>query len=133
MGLAMKRAGPANIEVAGTAARTRLVSQAQKLGAVDVKRALPAEEAVSARMVIVGTPVMTAKRCSRRSRGAGPGTMVTDTGSTKGEVMRWANGCCPRPLDYVGGHPMAGKETRACRRGPGICSDGRSWVIVPSR
>lgn len=38
------------------------------------------------------------------------GTIVTDVASTKTQVMAWADELLPRTVDFVGGHPMAGKE-----------------------
>ena len=40
--------------------------------------------------------------------------IVTDTASTKGDVLGWAAEIFPREIHFVGGHPMAGK-TRALR------------------
>ena len=37
------------------------------------------------------------------------GTTVTDVGSTKAEVIQWADEIFPAGIDFVGGHPMAGK------------------------
>jgi prephenate dehydrogenase len=37
------------------------------------------------------------------------GAIVTDTTSTKREVMRWAKELLPTTVSFIGGHPMAGK------------------------
>lgn len=39
------------------------------------------------------------------------GTVVTDTGSTKREVLAWAEEYLPPGVAFVGGHPMAGRLT----------------------
>ncbi len=36
--------------------------------------------------------------------------VVTDVASTKAAVMQWAAELLPRNVDFIGGHPMAGKE-----------------------
>jgi prephenate dehydrogenase len=36
--------------------------------------------------------------------------VVTDTASTKAEVLAWARELLPATIDFVGGHPMAGRE-----------------------
>lgn len=40
----------------------------------------------------------------------GPGTIVTDAGSTKREICRVAREALPDNIAFVGGHPMAGSE-----------------------
>ena len=37
--------------------------------------------------------------------------IVTDTGSTKAQVMEWAQEYLPPTVNFIGGHPMTGKET----------------------
>ena len=39
-----------------------------------------------------------------------PGTIVTDVGSTKKQVMDWAAENLPRHVSFVGSHPMTGSE-----------------------
>jgi prephenate dehydrogenase len=60
------------------------------------------------------------------------GAVVTDTASTKGTVMRWAEAELPRSVHFVGGHPMAGKETMGLHNAEETLFDGRPYVIVPS-
>jgi len=38
-------------------------------------------------------------------------TIVTDVGSTKAEVIRWAAESLPKTTRFIGAHPMTGKET----------------------
>lgn len=38
------------------------------------------------------------------------GAVVTDVGSTKSQVMKWAAGLLPEHVSFVGSHPMAGRE-----------------------
>ncbi len=39
-----------------------------------------------------------------------PQTLVTDVGSTKTQVMQWADALLPQYVDFIGSHPMAGSE-----------------------
>jgi prephenate dehydrogenase len=52
--------------------------------------------------------------------------------STKGEVMRWAREKLPRGVHFVGGHPMAGKETMGIDAADAELFRDRTWVIAPS-
>ena len=41
---------------------------------------------------------------------AAQGVVVTDTCSTKADVLQWATELLPESAHFVGGHPMAGRE-----------------------
>lgn len=40
-----------------------------------------------------------------------PGTIVTDTASSKADVLEWARTLLPETVEFVGGHPLAGIES----------------------
>lgn len=64
-------------------------------------------------MVILATPVCTFEGLFRDMADALPdGCVVTDVGSTKVQVHRWASQYLPRRVHFVGSHPMAGSEQR---------------------
>ena len=64
-------------------------------------------------IVILATPICTFERDFGEIRGALPaGCIVTDVGSTKGLVHRWAEKILPKNVYYVGSHPIAGSEQR---------------------
>jgi prephenate dehydrogenase len=63
-------------------------------------------------LVIIATPVLTVKEIfSRIAPHLPSGCIVTDTGSTKVQVMKWAKEMLPPTVHFIGGHPMAGRET----------------------
>lgn len=112
LGLALKEAKGAGIEVVGFSRRSETVARAKERGAVD-KAASSLESAVSeVDVVVVATPVMAIKEIFERvASHLPPGCIVTDIGSTKTRVMQWADEYLPSSASFVGGHPMAGKET----------------------
>jgi prephenate dehydrogenase len=55
-----------------------------------------------------------------------PGATVTDTASTKGLLARTAR---EAGVPYVGGHPMAGRETSGFGAADAALFRGRPWVI----
>jgi prephenate dehydrogenase len=57
------------------------------------------------------------------------GATVTDVGSTKAAIVEAANRA---GLSFVGGHPMAGRETTGVESADGELFVHRPWVIVPS-
>ena len=59
-----------------------------------------------------------------------PGTLVTDAGSTKCAIVDLARQTLTR-AQFLGGHPMAGKEARgALAADPGLFR-GRTWILTP--
>lgn len=133
MGLAIKRAEPVNTEVMGYDRDAGAAGQALKYGAVQ-KLADSAEEAVKdAAMVIVCTPILNIRRVFEAiAPHLRSNAVVTDTASTKGEVLRWARALLPDHVHFVGGHPMAGKEKSGPEAAEESLFDGRPYVIVPS-
>jgi prephenate dehydrogenase len=57
------------------------------------------------------------------------GPIVTDVASTKGALLERARAA---GLRYVGGHPMAGKETSGYTAADATLFRDRPWVVVPS-
>ncbi len=58
--------------------------------------------------------------------------VVTDTGSTKAEVLRWAAETLPDSVSFVGGHPMAGRTASGPAAADGALFEGARWVLIPS-
>jgi prephenate dehydrogenase len=59
-----------------------------------------------------------------------PGTLVTDAGSTKCEIVDLARQTLTR-AQFLGGHPMAGKETRGASAADPDLFRGRTWILTP--
>jgi prephenate dehydrogenase len=59
-----------------------------------------------------------------------PGALVTDAGSTKCEIVDLARQCITR-AQFLGGHPMAGKEKRGAAVAEGGLFRDRTWALTP--
>jgi len=59
-----------------------------------------------------------------------PGALVTDAGSTKCEIVDLARQQISRG-QFLGGHPMAGKEKRGASAADGALFRNRTWVLTP--
>src|SRR5262249_3892472 len=59
-----------------------------------------------------------------------PGALVTDAGSTKCQIVDLARHCITR-AQFLGGHPMAGKETRGASSAEADIFRNRTWVLTP--
>jgi prephenate dehydrogenase len=116
IGLALKRANWRKAEVVGYARRQETGTLALKSGAVD-KIELDVRKAVkSADIVIIATPVLTIKDVFLQiAPELSDGRVVTDTASTKVQIMQWAEDLLPSGTNFVGGHPMAGKEIQGIK------------------
>lgn len=67
----------------------------------------------SSEFIIVCTPVDTLRGFLRKiDLYARPGTVVTDVGSVKGDIVRWAAKQKFKNIEFVGAHPMAGSHER---------------------
>ena len=58
-----------------------------------------------------------------------PDAVVTDVASTKAAIVGRAE---TLGLRFVGGHPMAGRETRGFAAAQADLFEGRPWVVVPA-
>ena len=61
----------------------------------------------------------------------GPGTLVTDTGSTKRAIVAEAAAVAPH-LAFVGGHPLAGAARGGIEASRVDLFERRPWVLTPS-
>jgi prephenate dehydrogenase len=133
IGLALKRAGLKDVEIAGVARSRETVSKARKLGAIDVDGRLPAEAVRGARLVIIASPILTFPLIMDEIAPAlEEGAVVTDAASTKSTVARWAKEKLPAHAHFVGGHPMAGKEFSGIDHAEADLFQGKPWVVCPS-
>ena len=60
-----------------------------------------------------------------------PGALVTDAGSTKVQICEQARQSLP-PRQFLGAHPLAGKEKRGAREADADLFVGRPYVLTPS-
>lgn len=133
IGLALKRGEAGEFQVAGCARTRDTVQRAKKMGAIDVEAHGAAEAARGARLVIVASPIMTVRGVFEQIAPVlVEGAVVTDVASTKAGVARLAAELLPAHAQFVGGHPMAGKERQGIDEADGELFRGKPWVIAPS-
>jgi len=61
-----------------------------------------------------------------------PETLVTDAGSTKGSIVACADASLTR-CQFLGGHPLAGKEVRGVENADPDLFRGRTYILTPRR
>jgi prephenate dehydrogenase len=112
IGLALRQGKRSSWEVVGHSRRTETVARALTIGAIDRGETNVKDAAGQAELLIIATPVLMVKEIfSTVAPLLRPGCIVTDTASTKTQVMKWAQEILPRRVNFIGGHPMAGRET----------------------
>jgi len=127
-GLALKRAGFTGA-VLGVSSE-RALSDAVAAGAID--RGLPLTEAAAQADLVflsqsIGRILDTIRHLDPLLKA---GALVTDAGSTKTEIVDLARQVIRRG-QFLGGHPMAGKETRGAAAADPDLFRNRTWVLTP--
>lgn len=59
-----------------------------------------------------------------------PGALVTDVGGIKGAIMDGA-AALPESVDFIGSHPMAGRETSGVESADAAIFAGAHYIITP--
>jgi prephenate dehydrogenase len=133
IGLALKAARLPQVEVVGFDLDRGAAAEAKRLGAVDRNAPNLPEVVRDAKMVIIATPPLAVSSVMQEiSEHLVEGAVVTDTASTKVEVRRYAQEFLPEHVSYVGGHPMAGKETSGPKNADAALFNGATYCVIPS-
>ncbi len=134
IGLGLKKADKSDCEVVGYVRRPEAASLAVNMDMVDRVETSLEDTVKKAEMVIVATPVLVIKEILSQISGSLPhGCIVTDTASTKVQVMKWAEDLLPPTVDFVGGHPMAGKETYGMKAAEADLFQGSVYCLTPAK
>ena len=127
-GLALRQAGFIG-PILGVSSE-RALADAVAVGAID-RGATLAEAAGQAELVFlsqsIGRILDTLRHLDPLLR---PGALVTDAGSTKNEIVDHARQFIRRG-QFLGGHPMAGKELRGAAAAEAGLFQGCTWVLTP--
>ena len=130
--LALRQAGAVD-RVTGVGRSRRNLDQALRLGiideiATDLKQALQGAD-----LVLLAMPVgQTGRILAQIEPHLGPGTVVTDAGSTKGDVVAAARSSFGAALArFVPAHPIAGAEASGAGAANAGLYRGRQVVLTP--
>jgi prephenate dehydrogenase len=128
-GLALRAAGFTGRIVGVSSPGT--VDDAIGCGAIDSGATL--EEAASAcDLIYIAQPISIIKdTLIQLGKLASENCLVTDVGSTKSEITEIASRLLPR-LRFLGGHPMAGKESRGVQSASAELFRGRPYILTPT-
>lgn len=110
--LAQKQAGAVR-QVAGVGRTASSLARAKELGIIDVMNTSAAEAVQDADLILIAAPVaQTEAILASIQPHLQPGTVVTDAGSTKTDVVAAARKALGEKIaQFVPGHPIAGRES----------------------
>lgn len=129
LGLALR---DPTLDIIGWDTSRNSVSRALKMGAIDADGKTLAASVESSDLVVLATPLLALPEVMKEMASAlPPDATVTDTGSTKGVVMDWAETYLPG-INFVGGHPMAGKEVPGVDNAEANLFKGATYCVCPS-
>ncbi len=132
LALALRNSQLLNLEVVGTDSSGGARSGAQRSGAFHRMENRLLNAVDGADIVVLATPIVAMKELLEV---IGPhlpaGCVVTDVGSSKKSILAWADEYLPPGIDFVGGHPMAGKETPGPENADPNLFKGKSYCIIP--
>jgi prephenate dehydrogenase len=126
--LAMRKAGFAG-RIVGVGSDST-IRTALSLHVIDT--ALPAEEAAAqADLVYLSQPILKIiDSLAELDTQVKPGVLITDAGSTKQAIVDRAHQAISR-AQFLGGHPMAGREKRGVEAAEADLFLGRPYVVTP--
>jgi prephenate dehydrogenase len=130
--LALRKAGAVS-EVVGFGRSAATLEQAQRLGIIDRIGADEAAEVRDADLVLLATPVgQMADIMARIAPHLGSHTLVTDGGSTKGDVVAAARANLGGGISqFVPAHPIAGAEKSGAAAALAELYQGKKVVLTP--
>ena len=133
LALALRQSPLRDLELVGTDADGQARSGAGKRKAFHRVENRLFNAIVGADIVVLATPVMAMKEIMEI---VGPelqeDCVVTDVGSSKRVVLEFAEQHLPRTVNFVGGHPMAGKEEAGPAAAESDLFQGKTYCVVPS-
>ena len=130
LGMAITRRRLAR-EIVGLSRTSATLRKAKQRGAIDAGTTDAARAVRDADLVILATPVDTIVPQGRRlARLMRPGSILTDVGSTKRQIVRALTGALPHGVAFVGAHPLAGSEQRGIEAARLDLFDGSVCIVA---
>ncbi len=131
LGLALRHAGIGHA-ISGYDALPGRAERARALGAVTAVAESPAAAVAGADLVVLAAPVLALRELLRAiAPHLAPRAVVSDLGSTKAAVVRWARETLPDPSRFIACHPMAGKEQSGIEAADADLFAGAVWCLTP--
>ena len=115
--------------------RQPVLERAQQMGAIDAGVLDPVQAIAGSDVVVLSTPVgAIIDLIERLGPLLPPNTLLTDTGSTKAEIIARARAVFggAAGVRFLGGHPMAGKEHGGIEHADADLFRDAAWLLTPA-
>ncbi len=131
LGLALKKRY-ARVHIRGVGRDTSRLEKARTMGTIDAFDTDAAHGLEGCDLVILATPVEHILQILEKIGSIlAPSAVVTDVGSTKRMICRRAWHHLPSAVEFVGGHPVAGREVTGVENSvPGLF-EGAPYILCP--
>ncbi|GAH99475.1 unnamed protein product [marine sediment metagenome] len=131
LGLALKENRP-NFKIVGID-KQEIIEKAIARGAIDEGTVNLKEGIKEADIIIIATPVKTIlDLLPKISPFLKKGCLVTDTGSTKVQIVERANKVLSKDIFFIGGHPMAGSEKCGIEAADPHLFQEKTYILTPT-
>jgi prephenate dehydrogenase len=131
-GLGLKKASK-DLKIVGIPRREETIQEATDRGAIDEGTTDPKKGIAEADLIFICTPInLIIPILKEISSSLKKGAIVTDVGSSKGEIVSQAEKLVPKGAYFVGGHPMAGKENVKLEAAEANLFEGKTWILTPT-
>jgi len=131
LGLALKRLANADLRIIGIPRREETLKQALGMGAVDEGTTDHVKGSADSDIIFLCTPInLIVPIISEIVPSLKKGAIVTDVGSSKYEIVSQAEKIMPKGNYFVGGHPMAGKETVKLEAAEATLFQDKNWILT---
>src|SRR6266550_930769 len=129
--LALRHNG-ACAQIAGWDSSGSELDEAVRTGVIDeVDKAFASDGVSSSDLIYLAMPVGEIIEFLReRGQQVGPGSVITDAGSTKVEICRAARLHLPEARQFVGGHPVAGSHLQGLAHARSDLFAGAPYVLI---
>ncbi len=132
LGLALKKDGFRG-KIVGCDSKV-VLARAKRIRAIDRGVSDPIEASLGSDVVVLATPVGSIiELIERLAPRISPSTLLTDVGSTKGEIVSRAAKAFGKNVAqrFLAGHPMAGKENSGIGFADAELFRGAVWFVTP--
>ncbi len=119
--------------ITGTGRNKENLARAKDLGIIDEHFTAPAEGIKHADLILLSTPIGQFLQIAESIKDhLKKGSIVTDVGSVKAEVIKKLEPLMPEGVSFVGGHPIAGKECSGINAASSDLFNGARCIVTPS-
>jgi prephenate dehydrogenase len=132
IGLGLKKSSNASdFRIIGIPRREETIKEALSLGAIDEGMTDHVKGAADADIIFICTPInLIIPIIKEIVPSLKKGAIITDVGSSKQIIISEAEKLMPKGVYFVGGHPMAGKETFKLEAAEAELFKGKKWILT---